>query len=99
MNCDAPPRIGTYGARAILRRLAFICPTCQHRISIAGSWALDFTTARSAMRTGRGTFCRSANGCPAAVIEERAWSEIKHQLQHMNPYDFQELVAALLRAS
>jgi len=30
--------------------------------------------------------------------DEQAWAEIKQYLQQMNPYDFQELVAALLRA-
>lgn len=30
--------------------------------------------------------------------EETAWAEIKQTLQEMNPYDFQNLVAALLRA-
>lgn len=30
--------------------------------------------------------------------EETAWAEIKEYLQEMNPYDFQNLVAALLRA-
>ncbi|MBI4441873.1 MAG: Mrr restriction system protein [Acidobacteria bacterium] len=39
---------------------------------------------------------------PAAVpleeAEETAWTEIQDYLQKMNPYDFQRLVAALLRA-
>ena len=40
---------------------------------------------------------------PGAAItleeaEERAWSEIQHYLQQINPYDFQQLVAGLLRA-
>jgi restriction system protein len=30
--------------------------------------------------------------------EEQAWAEIEQYLREMNPYDFQELVAALLRA-
>ena len=30
--------------------------------------------------------------------EEKAWEQIKHFLQNMNPYEFQELVADLLRA-
>jgi restriction system protein len=30
--------------------------------------------------------------------EEAAWTEIEEHLEHMNPYDFQELVAGLLRA-
>ncbi|HQR06490.1 MAG TPA: restriction endonuclease [Gemmatales bacterium] len=30
--------------------------------------------------------------------EEQAWSEIEHYLREMKPYDFQELVACLLRA-
>ena len=30
--------------------------------------------------------------------EELAWSEVETYLQNMNPYDFQKLVAALLRA-
>jgi restriction system protein len=30
--------------------------------------------------------------------EEMAWTEIQEHLEHMNPYDFQRLVAALLRA-
>jgi len=30
--------------------------------------------------------------------EEMAWTEIQQHLEHMNPYDFQRLVAALLRA-
>jgi restriction system protein len=30
--------------------------------------------------------------------EERAWDEIEQHLKKMNPYDFQELVASLLRA-
>jgi len=30
--------------------------------------------------------------------EEMAWTEIQQRLEHMNPYDFQTLVAALLRA-
>lgn len=30
--------------------------------------------------------------------EERAWTEIRSHLERMNPYDFQELVAGLLRA-
>jgi restriction system protein len=30
--------------------------------------------------------------------EEAAWSEVAHHLKSMNPYDFQALVAALLRA-
>jgi restriction system protein len=30
--------------------------------------------------------------------EEQAWAEIDHYLHEMNPYDFQELVAGLLRA-
>ena len=30
--------------------------------------------------------------------EENAWLEIEHYVQAMKPYDFQKLVAALLRA-
>ncbi|MFX7140651.1 restriction endonuclease, partial [Acinetobacter baumannii] len=30
--------------------------------------------------------------------EEQAWAEISHYLRAMNPYDFQDLVADLLRA-
>jgi restriction system protein len=38
-------------------------------------------------------FC--TNACPAA---EGVWSEISRYLAEMPPYDFQELVAVLLRA-
>jgi restriction system protein len=44
-----------------------------------------------------------ANAGKAATItfeqaEEQAWGEIEQYLREMNPYDFQELVASLLRA-
>jgi restriction system protein len=44
-----------------------------------------------------------ANASKAATItfeqaEEQAWGEIEQYLREMNPYDFQELVACLLRA-
>ena len=44
-----------------------------------------------------------AEGAPDATstmeeAEEAAWSEVERYLQTMNPYDFQALVAALLRA-
>ena len=43
------------------------------------------------------------NGAKAASItfeqaEEQAWQEIQQYLREMKPYDFQDLVAALLRA-
>jgi restriction system protein len=62
----------------------------------------------SAKRPGTGT--TGSTGSPETVetekavsitfeqAEEQAWSEIETYLREMNPYDFQELVAGLLRA-
>jgi len=49
------------------------------------------------------TVAEVAEGAPEAAstieeAEEEAWGEIQDYLQKMGPYDFQELVAALLRA-
>ncbi len=47
---------------------------------------------------GEETEVEKSVGITFEQAEEQAWSEIEQYLQEMNPYDFQDLVAELLRA-
>ena len=58
-------------------------------------WAASQPEAVSVVDVEEGTPTASST---LEEAEETAWTEIQQYLQKLNPYDFQELVAALLRA-